>query len=310
MLAQKDNMKVSISVVITTYKRPVETLRRAVLSVCAQKRQPDELIVVNDFPEDVTLSGRIEEMLKEIRASFEIRYYAMPHNGGAAAARNEGLRIAKGQYIAFLDDDDVWNDNKLMLQEKALRDNPDAVLVTGYISSVESKGKRNRNRIYNEGMEYSGDVFEKLLGNNFVGGCSVPLFDRKMALKCGGFDSKTQPSEDHDLWTALSQKGKVVFLREKLITYYLHDQSLTGDFDKRIDGWKAYYKKWRDEFNLYREAKSTFFSIIAIECASNGYGKRAWSYFRRVVNSAGYDKHSIFIMFKIMRLLAQRRFGL
>ncbi len=303
-------MKVSISVVITTYKRPVEILRRAVLSVCVQKRQPDELIVVNDFPEDVTLSLRIEEMLKEIRASFEIRYYAMPHNSGAAAARNEGLRIASGDYIAFLDDDDVWNDNKLMLQEKALRDNPDAVLVTGYISSVESKGKRNRNRIYNEGMEYSGDVFEKLLGNNFVGGCSVPLFDRKMALKCGGFDSKTQPSEDHDLWTALSQKGKVVFLREKLITYYLHDQSLTGDFDKRIDGWKAYYKKWKDEFNLYREAKSTFLSIIAIECASNGYGKRAWSYFRRVVKSAGYDKHSIFIMFKIMRLLAQRRFGL
>ena len=307
---QKDDKKISISVVITTYRRPVKVLRRAVLSVCDQRRQPDELIIINDYPEDLSLSMKIEEMLKKISSSFAIKYYKMPHNSGAAAARNEGLRIAAGDYIAFLDDDDVWNADKLELQGKVLRDYPDAVLVTGYICSVESKDRRKRNRIYNAGMEYTGDVFEKLLGNNFVGGCSVPMFDRKLALICGGFDRKTQPSEDHDLWTALSQKGRVVFLREKLITYHLHDKSLTGDFDNRMEGWKAYYKKWRNDFNRNKEAKSTFFSIIAIECASNGYGKRAWSFFRQVVNCTGYDKHTIFIMFKIMRLQVQRRLGL
>ena len=139
MIVQKDDKKISISVVITTYRRPVKVLRRAVLSVCDQRRQPDELIIINDYPEDLSLSMKIEEMLKKISSSFAIKYYKMPHNSGAAAARNEGLRIAAGDYIAFLDDDDVWNADKLELQGKVLRDYPDAVLVTGYICSVESK---------------------------------------------------------------------------------------------------------------------------------------------------------------------------
>jgi hypothetical protein len=119
-----------------------------------------------------------------------------------------------------------------------------------------------------------------------------------------------QFSEDHDLWTALSQKGKVVFLREKLITYYLHDQSLTGDFDKRMDGWKAYYRKWKSEFDSHKEAKCTFFSIIAIESASNGYGKKAWSFYKRMINCCGPNKQTVFTMLKIMRLQVQRRLGL
>ena len=115
-----------VSVVIPTYKHAnfvLETLD----SVFAQTFTDFEVIVVNDGSPDNTAA-----VLRPMIASGKIRYIEQP-NRGQAAARNRGILAANGEYIALLDDDDLWEPDKLQWQIEALRDRRDCVLVYGQL---------------------------------------------------------------------------------------------------------------------------------------------------------------------------------
>ena len=107
-----------ISVIIPTYNR-VNLLNRAINSVLRQTFSDFEVIVVDDSSEDDTKA--VVETLKDPR----IRYICHDENRGAAAARNTGIRVSRGEHIAFLDSDDEWLSKKLELQIDALTKNPE-----------------------------------------------------------------------------------------------------------------------------------------------------------------------------------------
>ena len=108
-------MNETVSVVIPTYNR-AELINRAIESVLQQTYSDVEIIVVDDASEDET-----ESAVKKIK-SDKLRYIRLKQNGGACKTRNMGIRAAKGNYVAFLDSDDMWKTDKLEKQMAFLRE--------------------------------------------------------------------------------------------------------------------------------------------------------------------------------------------
>src|SRR5215813_12555730 len=121
----------TVSAVIPVYNnRPY--VAAAVRSVLSQTRPPDEVIVVDDGSTDGTA-----EALVPYRASIR---YVYQENRGEPAARNRGVREAQGEYVAFLDGDDLWHSNKLELQMEYLRKQPSCALVYTDMSTFDENG--------------------------------------------------------------------------------------------------------------------------------------------------------------------------
>ena len=111
-----ENREPLVTAVITTYKRKLEIVKRALDSIVGQTYRNIEVYVVNDCPTDKEL---VEELRKMITAYFgkrNIHYIVVPKNGGACKARNIALENAEGKYFACLDDDDEWLPENLALQ--------------------------------------------------------------------------------------------------------------------------------------------------------------------------------------------------
>jgi len=124
------NARPSVSPVITTFDRPAG-LRRALASVCAQPVDGHEVVVVNDAGPDVST------VVAEAAAALPVRLITLPDNRGLAAARKAGIAAARGQFVAFLDDDDVWLPNHLPIALAGLDgDGVDAVYTTCLVAHV------------------------------------------------------------------------------------------------------------------------------------------------------------------------------
>ena len=128
--------EITISAIITTCNRPVSILERAVRSAVMQKRVPDELIIIDDSSETGTHSEEVTRMLSKYAGKTDLHYLKNVGCKGACYSRNRGIETAVGDYIAFLDDDDEWTEDKLMLQEKKALEHKNAVLITGYIRVI------------------------------------------------------------------------------------------------------------------------------------------------------------------------------
>lgn len=176
-----------VSVVIPTYDRP-HLLKRAIESVLAQTYDAIELIVVDDCS-----PTSVEDVVQTIATDeFEVGVKFVRHdeNQGGCAARNTGLEVTSGDYIAFLDDDDRWHEMKVEKQVRAFqRSTDDTGLVYTGIRQVD--GQDNTNAV--KTPETSGDVLKRLLCTNFIGTFSAVMV-RAEVIKPVGYLDKRFPS--------------------------------------------------------------------------------------------------------------------
>ena len=235
-----------ISVIITTYKRPVAILDRAVRSVLDQDYPNLELIVVNDCPEDEALEAQIREKLLSY-ADQRIIYKVQEANGGACKARNEGLKCAKGAFIAFLDDDDAWLPQKLTRQMTGFTSDCIGAVSCDFYDAGRGKGKHET--VFRMGSDKSS-LIEALLWGNCVGGCSEPLIRASVFGRVGTFDESLPASQDYDLWMRIARIYEIAFIHEPLVRRYYSEDSITGNFEKKMKGFEIFQKKNED---LYRE---------------------------------------------------------
>lgn len=191
-----------VSVIIPTYNR-AELLPRAVDSVLAQTFTNYEIIIVDDCSPDNT-----QAIISEFDDS-RIRSLRHERNQGASAARNTGIEYARGEYIAFLDDDDEWLPINLEEQVRILDSSSHRVgLIYGWMDTVEDSSGR---LILGSRDTMSGDVFEDALGLNFPPTPTL-LVRSSVAREVGGFDESLTIYEDPDFFLRISQRYEVSVL--------------------------------------------------------------------------------------------------
>lgn len=249
-----------ISVVITTYNRPWNVLERALDSVLRQTYRTLEVIIVNDSPDNQVLRKEIEENLK-LKQDNRIRYACMKVNKGACRARNVGIKLSKGSYVAFLDDDDEWFENKLERQYALIKDRPDVGIV--YCRFREYK----KNKVVGDiRHNVEKDTLHQMLRDNQIGSTSFPLVRKESLVECGGFNPSLKAFQDWDMWLRILEKYQVVFCNEVLGRYNLGDDGISANIKKRIQGWNHILKNHWHEYQTYPDALYEVVKCVITNC--------------------------------------------
>lgn len=194
-------IKPLVSVVIPTYNRD-KYINETIESVLAQTYPNIEIIVIDDGSTDNT---------KEVVAQYVPKIqYVWQKNSERGASRNHGLRLAKGEFISFLDSDDLWLPDKIEEDINFFRKNPSVGLV--YTDALQVDAKGNYLKLLKP-QKYNGKVTEKLLEDNFVP-MATHLIRTELAKNIGGFREERQlsGSEDWEFWVRLSTVTDFAYL--------------------------------------------------------------------------------------------------
>lgn len=261
-----------VSAVITTYKRDLTTLKRAIDSVIGQSHQEIELIVVNDNPEEPHLSKRIEELIRGYEQ--EIEYVVMPKNSGACAARNEGYRRSKGEFIGFLDDDDEWLKQKIELQLEKMNEDVGIVYCDSYIINDKTNKQFLRSETLRTKKFPEGMIIGSLLRDNIIGSCSFPLIRRSVLEDIGVFNEKLPAIQDFELWIRICMHYKAAYVDKPLVKYHVHSgDQISKHFDKRAKGMDMIYKLNSEYFKNNKKLDAAMCrQLVIFHIVNSDYG--------------------------------------
>lgn len=237
-----------VTAIISTHKREPQMLERAVKSVLTQTHKELELIVVDDSPADFALRGAVKDMMAQYPAVTYIQHETCK---GACAARNTGLEVAKGEFVAYLDDDDEWLPEKIERQLTGFTSESIALVYSAY----ECVNMQNDTVQIMKPKVCEGKIFEELIKNNFIGSTSFPLMRTAALRDIGGFDELLPSSQDFDVWLRLSLKYDVAYVDAVLVRYYIHlGDCITKNFSKAIEGTERVSNKYADYIATHPDA--------------------------------------------------------
>ena len=203
-----NNHQNSISVVIPVFNRK-QLIERSINSVINQTYPPDEIIVIDD--------GSIDGTYDLIKKNYPQVILIHQENKGVSAARNVGITIAKGKWIAFLDSDDEWFPEKLEEQINYLKIN------NSYkICHTDEIWIRNQVRVnpMKKHKKYGGKIYNKCLPLCVLSPSSI-IIHKEIFDDVGLFDEKLPVCEDYDMWLRICYKYEVLFLNQKLIQFMM-----------------------------------------------------------------------------------------
>lgn len=219
-----------VSVVIPAYNARAH-IGEALDSIIDQDYEPLEIILVDDGSQD----GTADYVTKHYPRVRLIR----KENGGAATARNAGMKASSGEYIAFMDSDDLWLPGKLSAQMNHLAHHPEIQMIcTGFAvwrpdeqghfpppeSLIPSQAAGDDNAV---DPNLSGWIYHKLLLDNTVWTTTV-VMRRALMLKVGEFDETLRLGQDYDYWLRASRITEIHTLKRTLALYRQHDKSATA----------------------------------------------------------------------------------
>lgn len=273
-----------ISVITPTYNR-ARYLPAAVRSVLHQTFQDLELIIVDDGSVDDTLA-----VLESLRSDNRVRYFYQ-QNKGQSHARNFALQKAKGDYVAFLDSDDLWEPEKLEMQLAVFKANPEVDIVHGDEAMIDEKGevisRRNMRR-------YSGRITRFLLADNSVS-ITTALVRRRCFDEMGGFDTSVGVADDYELWLRFSARYLFHYEPGIVASYRVMEDQISSDKRRRFSANEQIIQTFleRDGHILSSSERhwglARFFSRKARYFASVGDMGLAWGAFIRAFRFAPAD---------------------
>lgn len=263
---------IKVSVIIPTHNRP-ELLKKAVVSVLNQTYQDIEIIVIDDG-----LEKRADRIIKEFNDS-RIKYIQHQEEKGGSAARNTGIRVASGEFIAFLDDDDEWLPGKLAVQMAEFTNTPhDVGFCFSAVTNVYSKEQKNTK--VPSGM---GDYFDLALrrGKTFL---NVTLIIKKHVFDDIGLFDETLPShQEADLIIRIAKKYKGIGINLPLVRVnMLADHDSVGKSLKRgIIGKEIILSKHFEDFKNKPDILARKYFELGLLHRNSSQFKKAREYFQK-----------------------------
>ena len=199
-----------VSIIIPTYQR-AHFVVNAIRNAQAQTYQDIEIIVVNDGSTDETAT---------VLAEFSEQIVLIHHqeNRGLSAALNTGIRASTGQYIAYLDDDDLWLPEKLEKQVRYLEEHPNIGLLYSDGFYFSEKAGLFPTTCFRNFHPFVAQVPSTLLLVNYVPGHTV-IVRRACFDEVGLYDESLRAAEDYDMWLRIFEKYDVAFLQEPLASF-------------------------------------------------------------------------------------------
>jgi len=214
--------KIKVSIILPTYNG-AKFISGAIKSVSAQSYKDWELLVIDDGSTDKT-AEIVEELSKK---DSRIKYFRNEKNLGIQKTLNKGLKLARGEYVARIDDDDRWVDvDKLKKQVEFLDKNPDYILVGMGVIVVNEDGDELFRFLNPQTDE---DIRKKILSRNCFTHSSV-MFRKEVAINLGGYSESEDVKhiEDYDLWLKFGRNGKMANLPMHAIHFIMRDKSISS----------------------------------------------------------------------------------
>lgn len=283
-----------VTAIVTTYKREPEIVVRAVKSILNQTYKDLEIIVVDDSPNDYAYRNGVKEQVLLLDDS--IQYIQHEKNAGACQARNTGLSMAQGEYVAYLDDDDEWEPSKIQKQVSVFEKGSSEIGLV-YCGCIWIN-QMTKERTIKPLEKHSGHVFDELIKGNFIGGTSCPLMRTSYLKDIGGFDPLMQSAQDADVWLRMASKYKVEFIDEPLFSYYeVHaGEQISTNPHKKLAGVQRLYEKNSQYLQEHSDANWVMLNKISFLYSWTGDLKRGiktwWKAVRmkpfRIVRNMGF----------------------
>ncbi len=211
----------NISVIIPTYNRE-KLIKRSIESVISQKGHGNEYVIREIIVIDDCSTDNTEEALKSINDS-RIKYCRLEKNSGAAAARNRGVDLAEGDWIAFQDSDDIWHSDKIIKQVGYLKKYTGVSLVSHPVRAVFDDGKE----IVTESIS-GDDIVPFLACRNYFDTPTI-LVKKESFLGISGFVSDLKALEDWDFMLRYADRYKVGMVPEVLIDSNMMSNGVSSD---------------------------------------------------------------------------------
>lgn len=221
-----------VTIIIPYYNGSLENMVIAIDSVFKQTFRDWELIIVNDGSSESNTS--ILESYLEAKNNSKIRYYRNV-NSGVAVARNYGIEMSNSPYIALLDQDDYWYEEKLLLQMKVFEDYPDTSVVSANCDDLLPSNKiiHRRKKSPLNPLDVSNEkLFEHMAESNFIP-LVTAFFKKENILAVGGFDTDFGGVEDKELWLRLLiSNHKFYWLDNYVAVHRLHEKNESKNISK------------------------------------------------------------------------------
>ncbi|SRR5579883_229284 len=220
-----------VSVVLPSFNR-LRFLRPAIESLYAQTFTDWELIVADDGSDVET-----RQYLQSLASQPRVSVVWLAHTGRPSIVRNAALRRAGGEYVAFLDSDDLWAPTKLDRQIETLRTRANCRWsYTGFLR-VDARGSPLPDEAHRPWwIPYEGDIFEQVATGRAAIRTPSVLATRELIAQAGGFDEAMLCAEDYDLWLRLALYSEVAVVDEPLVYVRYHDENHTREWQSAFVG--------------------------------------------------------------------------
>lgn len=304
--SRMSNLEPLISIITPAYNAET-TIVATIESVLNQTWKNWEMIIIDDGSTDNTHQTAASVHHPGIRLLQE-------KNKGVAATRNQGMKLAKGEYIAFLDSDDLWEPEKLASQIAFFQqaDSSYGLVHSSYLEFDEQGSYAPKPLQHCKNLNISGEVHTDLIIHDFIATLTV-MIKREVVENIGDFDLNFSGTEDWDLWIRIAEKYKVGYIDRSLARYRLNASGLSKNYTSFEGELKKVLDKYLTPSNVNPKQKRLalwlFHRHMTHGFARSGDFKRSLRHLLKTIQSRPVEwKNSLSLAFILyQRLFKQRK---